>query len=74
MEEYGRFVGSSFPYSGLTICNEFPETNIMIGTHADSLVAEAVVKGFGNNFDTDVAYEAVKKDATVPPVGDWYIE
>ncbi|KAH8107405.1 glycoside hydrolase family 92 protein [Phellopilus nigrolimitatus] len=50
------------------------ETNIMIGTHADVLVAEAVAKGFGDRFDTALAYEAVHKDATVPPVGDSYIE
>ena len=43
-----------------------------VGTHADSLVAEAVVKGF-KNFDLDVAYEAVHKDATVPPEGDDYL-
>ena len=46
----------------------------MVGTHADVLVAEAVLKGFGNQFDTELAYEAVKKDATVPPEGDSYIE
>ena len=46
----------------------------MVGTHADVLVAEAVLKGFGNQFDTELAYRAVYKDATVPPVGDSYIE
>ncbi|EJF59982.1 glycoside hydrolase family 92 protein [Dichomitus squalens] len=46
------------------------ETNVMVGTHADSLVAEAVVKGF-KDFDLDTAYEAVHKDATVPPDDDW---
>ena len=50
------------------------ETNIMVATHADVLVAEAVLKGFGDKFDTDLAYEAVHKDATVPPVGDCCIE
>jgi predicted alpha-1,2-mannosidase len=44
-------------------------TNIMIGTHADSLVAEAIVKGF-KGFNWQLAYEAVHKDATVPPDGD----
>ncbi|OCH93281.1 glycoside hydrolase family 92 protein [Obba rivulosa] len=48
------------------------ETNIMVSTHADSLIAEAVVKGF-SGFDVDLAYEAVHKDATVPPVDDWTI-
>ncbi|OBZ74826.1 hypothetical protein A0H81_05381 [Grifola frondosa] len=46
------------------------ETNIMVGTHADSLVAEAVVKGF-TGFDVETAYKAVYKDATVPPDNDW---
>ncbi|KAG6887028.1 hypothetical protein C0995_002298 [Termitomyces sp. Mi166 len=49
------------------------ETNIMernqVGTHADSLIAEAVVKGI-TEFDTDLAWEAVWKDATVPPEED----
>ncbi|KAI0766209.1 glycoside hydrolase family 92 protein [Trametes elegans] len=46
------------------------ETNIMVGTHADSLVAEAVVKGV-TGFDLETAYAAVFKDATVPPENDW---
>ncbi|KAF9235374.1 glycoside hydrolase family 92 protein [Melanogaster broomeanus] len=45
------------------------ETNIMVGTHADSLVAEAVLKGI-TGFDLDIAWEAVYKDATVPPIDD----
>ncbi|EJF58543.1 hypothetical protein DICSQDRAFT_149044 [Dichomitus squalens LYAD-421 SS1] len=44
----------------------------IVGTHADSLVSEAVVKGF-TGFDLATAYEAVRKDATVPPVDDWNI-
>jgi predicted alpha-1,2-mannosidase len=44
-------------------------TNIMIGTHADSLIAEAVNKGF-TGFDYRLAYEAVYKDANTPPDGD----
>jgi predicted alpha-1,2-mannosidase len=44
-------------------------TNIMIGTHADSLVAEAMVKGF-NGFDKKTAWDAVYKDAMTPPDGD----
>jgi predicted alpha-1,2-mannosidase len=44
-------------------------TNIMIGTHADSLIAEAIAKGF-KGFDHTLAYEAVHKDATTPPDGD----
>lgn len=44
-------------------------TNIMIGTHADSLVAESINKGF-DGFDYQLAYEAVYKDAMTPPDGD----
>jgi len=44
-------------------------TNIMIGTHADSLVAEAIRKGF-HGFDRDLAWQAVYKDAMTPPDGD----
>jgi predicted alpha-1,2-mannosidase len=44
-------------------------TNIMIATHADSVVAEAIVKGF-HGFDYRLAYEAAFKDATTPPEGD----
>jgi len=44
-------------------------TNIMIGTHADSLIAEAIAKGF-RGFDYELAYQAVYKDATTPPDGD----
>ncbi|KAF5371481.1 hypothetical protein D9615_009625 [Tricholomella constricta] len=45
------------------------ETNIMVGTHADSLIAEAVLKGV-EGFDKELAWEAVWKDATVPPNDD----
>ncbi|KAI0029196.1 glycosyl hydrolase family 92-domain-containing protein [Vararia minispora EC-137] len=45
------------------------ETNIMVGTHADSLIAEAVVKNI-TGFDVDLAYAAIYKDATVPPEHD----
>jgi predicted alpha-1,2-mannosidase len=44
-------------------------TNIMIATHADSLVAEAVRKGF-HGFDRELAWRAVYKDAMTPPDGD----
>jgi predicted alpha-1,2-mannosidase len=50
-------------------------TNIMIGTHADSLVAEAIQKHF-KGFDYHLAWNAVYKDAMTPPDGDstrrWY--
>ncbi|KAF8905739.1 glycosyl hydrolase family 92-domain-containing protein [Gymnopilus junonius] len=48
------------------------ETNIMVATHADSLIAEAVLKNI-TGFDRDLAWEAVWKDATVPPVDDWTV-
>lgn len=41
-------------------------TNIMIGTHADPVIADAYMKGI-RNFDVDLAYEAVRKDAMLPP-------
>ncbi|WP_158912665.1 GH92 family glycosyl hydrolase [Caulobacter sp. S45] len=44
-------------------------TNIMIGTHADSLVAEAISKHF-KGFDYNLAWDAVYKDAMSPPDGD----
>ncbi|PPQ88893.1 hypothetical protein CVT25_009128 [Psilocybe cyanescens] len=45
------------------------ETNIMVGTHADSLVAEAVLKNI-TGFDRELAWQAVWKDATIPPKND----
>ena len=44
-------------------------TGIMIGAPAEVVLAEAYVKGF-RGFDLKLAYEAVKKNATVPQVGD----
>jgi len=44
-------------------------TSIMLGTHADSLIAEAVTKGF-HGFDHNLAWQAVYKDAMTPPKGD----
>ncbi|WWD16987.1 hypothetical protein CI109_101423 [Kwoniella shandongensis] len=45
------------------------ETNIMVGTHADSIIAQAMNAGV-KDFDWDLAWEAVKKDAFVPPDRD----
>ncbi|MFE0376708.1 GH92 family glycosyl hydrolase [Streptomyces inhibens] len=45
------------------------ETNIMVGTNADSVIAEAIAKGF-TGFDRKLAYEAVYKDAMTPPDKD----
>ncbi|THU99281.1 hypothetical protein K435DRAFT_964527 [Dendrothele bispora CBS 962.96] len=62
------------------------ETNIMVGTHADSLVAEAVLKGFGpavESVNGEIEFQATFtddeltkmwsaawKDASVPPIND----
>ncbi|MDP4130416.1 MAG: GH92 family glycosyl hydrolase [Bacteroidota bacterium] len=42
------------------------ETNIMIGTHADAVIADAYIKGF-RGYDVNLAYEAIRHDAMVPP-------
>lgn len=44
-------------------------SNIMIGTHADAVLADAMVKGV-EGFDYDLAFEATYKNAMVPPDGD----
>jgi putative alpha-1,2-mannosidase len=44
-------------------------SSIMIGTHADAVIADALVKGV-KGIDLQKAYQAVRKDAFVPPVGD----
>ncbi len=44
-------------------------TNIMIATHADSLMAESLLKGF-HGFDRELAWQAVLKDAMTPPDDD----
>ncbi len=44
-------------------------TNIMIGTHADSLVAEAIRKHF-TGIDRNLAWQAAYKDAMTPPDDD----
>ncbi len=46
-------------------------SNIMIGTHADAVIADAYVKGL-RDFDLGKAYEAMYKNAMVPPEGDDY--
>ncbi|KAJ7227934.1 glycoside hydrolase family 92 protein [Mycena rebaudengoi] len=53
----------------LPMWKNIAETNIMVGTHADSLIAEAVVKGI-EGFDVDLAWDAVYKDSLVPPQND----
>ena len=44
-------------------------SNIMIGTHADAVIADALVKGV-KGFDLPEAYNACMKDAFTPPDGD----
>ncbi len=44
-------------------------TNIMIGTHADAVIADALVKNIPG-IDLQLAYQAVRKDAFVAPLGD----
>jgi predicted alpha-1,2-mannosidase len=44
-------------------------SNIMISTHADSVIADAYVKGI-RGFDLKKAYAATYKDAMTPPDGD----
>jgi predicted alpha-1,2-mannosidase len=43
-------------------------SNVMIGTHADSLIADAYIKGI-RDFDAEKAYAALRKDATEPGTG-----
>jgi predicted alpha-1,2-mannosidase len=44
-------------------------SNIMIGTPADAIIADAFVKGF-RDYDVNQAYAAIYKDAMTPPDGD----
>ncbi len=46
-------------------------TNIMIGTHADAVIADAYVNGF-RGYDLETAYQAIRKDAFTPPRNDEY--
>jgi predicted alpha-1,2-mannosidase len=43
-------------------------SNVMIGTHADSLIADAYMKGI-RDFDAQKAYAALRRDATEPGTG-----
>lgn len=45
------------------------ETNIMIGTHVDAVLANALERNF-TGFDVAKAWEAVNKNAYVPPIND----
>lgn len=44
------------------------ETNIMIGTHADSVIADAYMKGI-RDYDVQKAYAAIRKDGTEKGTG-----
>lgn len=44
-------------------------TNIMIGTHADAVIADAYVNGF-RGYDQEEAYKAIRKNAFSVPGGD----
>jgi predicted alpha-1,2-mannosidase len=44
-------------------------SGIMIGSHADPMIADAWVKGI-RDFDLDLAYEATRHNALDPPDGD----
>lgn len=44
-------------------------TNIMIGTHADAVIADAYVNGF-RGYDLESAYKAIRKNAFVAPKND----
>ncbi|HUB80707.1 MAG TPA: GH92 family glycosyl hydrolase [Bryobacteraceae bacterium] len=44
------------------------ETNVMIGTHGDSVIADAYMKGI-RDYDANKAYDAVRKDATEKGAG-----
>ncbi len=70
-----NIVGRGFQWHQASRTDGSPvETNIMIATHADSLITEAILKGFEGGFDVDLAWEAVWKDATIPPENDWEVK
>lgn len=59
-----------FDWSGwLPMWANIIETNIMIATNADALLANALERGF-KDFDIQKAWSAVKKDAYTPPDHD----
>ena len=79
-----NIVGKIQTYFFYALIYDSLETNIMvlsmwealfisnfwqIGTHADSLIAEALLKNL-TQFNLSLAYAAVYKDATVPPAHD----
>ncbi|KAF9523228.1 glycosyl hydrolase family 92-domain-containing protein [Crepidotus variabilis] len=73
-ERIGGMVHSmleDFKQSGwLPMWKNIVETNIMIATHADSLIAEAALKNLTHGWDTQLAFDAVWKDAATAPNND----
>ncbi|KAI1455980.1 glycoside hydrolase family 92 protein [Annulohypoxylon moriforme] len=59
-----------FDWSGrLPMWANMVETNIMIATNADAVLANAISRGF-RSFDLQKAWSAVRKDAYEPPEND----
>ncbi|KOS22744.1 putative glycosidase [Escovopsis weberi] len=59
-----------FDWTGrLPLWANMVETNIMISTNANAVLANALVRGF-RNFDIAKAWQAVRKDAYEPPERD----
>ena len=58
----------------LFLHDQSASTSSQIGTHADSLIAEAVLKNISYGFDPELAWEAVWKDAIFGPIGDGEIQ
>ena len=59
-----------FEWSGrLPMWANVVETNIMIGTHVDAVLANALERGF-KQFDVAKAWAGVKRNAYVPPLQD----
>lgn len=59
-----------FQWSGrLPMWANIVETNIMIGTHVDAVLANALERDF-RQFDVALAWIGVKKNAYVPPIND----
>lgn len=49
------------------------QTNIMLGTHSAGLIAESLAKGV-EGINKTLAWEAVRKDAEVPPERDLQLQ
>lgn len=65
-----RSLVSIFEWAGwLPMWANVVETNIMIGTHVDAVIANALERGF-KDFDIAQAWAGVRKNAFVPPDRD----